>query len=128
MSNGELRRALWQRRTVVCAAAVGIAAAAVSALTTRNRFALAWLVTGALAAVTAGCAARGPAAGPAIGVSVGGSVYNLPAARAEARHLLGLVRLPPGARLSVREPRRRRRGAVVVLGERAGRAAPRRPA
>jgi hypothetical protein len=31
-------------------------------------------------------------------------VYNLPAARAEAGHLLGLVRLPPGARLSVPEP------------------------
>lgn len=103
MSNGKLRRAPWQRRTVVCATAAGIAAAAVSALTARKRFALAWLVMGALAAVTAGCAVRGPA-GPAIGASVGGPVYNLPAASAEAGRLLGLVRLPPGARLSVREP------------------------
>ena len=72
--------------------------------TTRKHFALAWLATGALAAVTAGCGARAPAAGPAIGASVGGSVYNLRAARAEARHLLGLVRLPPGARPSARKP------------------------
>jgi hypothetical protein len=104
VSNGKLRRVLWRRRTVVCASAAGIAAAAVSALTTRKRFALAWLEIGTLAAVTAGCAARGPAAGPAISASVGGPVYNLPAAHAEAGHLLGLVRLPPGARLSVREP------------------------
>ena len=65
---------------------------------------MAWLAIGALAAVTAGCAARGPGGGPTIGASVGGSVYNLRAARAEARHLLGLVRLPPGARPSARKP------------------------
>jgi len=69
----------------------------------RQRFALAWLATGALAAVMAGCAARAPG-GPAVGASAGGAVYNLRAAPAEARHLLGLVRLPPGARPSVREP------------------------
>jgi hypothetical protein len=69
-----------------------------------KHFALAWLAIGALAAVTAGCAARAPAAGSAAGASAGGSVYNLPAARAEARRLLGLVRLPPGARASAREP------------------------
>jgi hypothetical protein len=102
--NGELRRALWQRRTVVRASAAGIAVAAISALRTRKRFALVWLEIGALAAVTAGCAGHEPAAGPAISASVGGPVYNLPAARAEAGHLLGLVRLPPGARLSVPEP------------------------
>ena len=71
---------------------------------TRQHFALAWLVTGALVAVTAGCAARAPGGGPAIGASVGGPVYNLPAARAEARRLLGLVWLPPGARPSARQP------------------------
>jgi len=87
----------------VRASVAGIVVAAMSALTTRKPFALAWLVMGALAAVTAGCAARGPA-GPAIGASVGGPVYNLPAARAEAGRLLGMVRLPPGARLSVRAP------------------------
>jgi len=84
--------------------AAGIAVAAVSALRGRRQFALAWLAMGALAAVTAGCAARGPATGTTIGASVGGRVYNLAAARAEAGHLLGLVRLPPGARLSAREP------------------------
>lgn len=36
--------------------------------------------------------------------SVSGSVYNLPTARAEAGHLLGLVRLPPRAKPSAREP------------------------
>jgi len=71
---------------------------------TRQHFALAWLVTGSLAAVTAGCAARGPGGGPTIGASVGGPVYNVPAARAEARRLLRLVPLPPGARPSARQP------------------------
>jgi hypothetical protein len=72
--------------------------------TTRKYFAWVWLAIGALAAVMAGCAARAPGGGQAIGASGGGSVYNLRAARTEARHLLGLVRLPPGARQSVREP------------------------
>ena len=111
MRNGELRRALRQRRTVVCASAAGIAVAAVSALTRRKPFALAWLVMGAVAAVTAGCAARGPAAGPAAGTSVGGPVYNLAAVRAEAGRLLAVVRLPPGARPSAGEPA----GAGVAL-------------
>jgi len=71
---------------------------------TRTHFALACLVTGALAAVTAGCAARAPSGASAIGTSAGGPVYNLPAARTEARRLLGLVPLPPGARPSARQP------------------------
>ena len=73
--------------------------------TTRRHVALAWLAIGAaLAAVTAGCAARAPGGGPTTDASGGRSVYNMRAARAEARHLLGLIRLPPGARRSVREP------------------------
>ncbi len=71
---------------------------------TSKHFALAWLAIGALVAVTAGCAARAPGGSPAIGASADGSVYNLRAARAEARHLLGLARLPPGARPSARMP------------------------
>ena len=71
---------------------------------TRKHFALAWLATGALVAVTAGCAARAPGGGPAIGTSAGRPVYNLAAARAEARRLLRLVPLPPGARPSARQP------------------------
>ena len=78
----------------------------------RQRFTLAWLAIGALAAVMAGCAARAPG-GPAVSASAGDAVYNLRAARAEARHLLGLVRLPPGARPSVREPARA--GAALSL-------------
>jgi hypothetical protein len=66
--------------------------------------ALAWLAIGALVAVTAGCGPRAPSGGPALGASGGGSVYNLRAGRAEAQHLLGLVRLPPGARPSARMP------------------------
>jgi hypothetical protein len=85
MPEGELRRTFRQRRTVVCAAVAGIAVAA-------------------LPAVTAGCAGQTPAAGPATGASGAGPVYNLAAARAEAVHLLGVVRLPPGARPSVGEP------------------------
>jgi hypothetical protein len=84
---------------------IAIAAGAVaSARPTTLRSISTVLVTGALAAVTAGCAARAPGGGPAIGASAGGPVYNLSAARAEARHLLGLVLLPPGARVSAREP------------------------
>jgi hypothetical protein len=62
------------------------------------------LAIGALVAVTAGCTPRAPDGGSAIGASAGGSVYNLRAAQAEARRLLGLVRLPPGARPSARMP------------------------
>jgi|SRR5215469_16702725 len=58
---------------------------------TRQHFTLLWLVTGALAAVTVGCAARAPGGGPTIGASVGRPVYNLPAARAEIRRLPGLL-------------------------------------
>jgi hypothetical protein len=71
---------------------------------TRKHVAVAWLAIGALVAVTAGCGARAPSGGPTLGASGGGSVYNLRAGRAEAQHLLGLVRLPPGARLSARMP------------------------
>lgn len=66
--------------------------------------ALAWLAIGALAAVTAGCSSSAPGGGPATGASVDASVYNLRAAQAEARHLLGLIRLPPGARRSTHMP------------------------
>jgi len=58
---------------------------------TRQHFTLLWLVTGGLAAVTVGCAARAPGGGPTIGASVGRPVYNLPAARAETRRLPGLL-------------------------------------
>ena len=92
MPDGRLRRALRRRRAVACAPA------------TRKRCALAWLVIGGLAAITAGCAARAPRAGSAVSASAGGPVYNLPAARAEVRRLLGLVRLPPGVRPSAGEP------------------------
>jgi hypothetical protein len=78
---------------------------------TRKHFALAWLAIGALVTVTAGCAARASGSGPAIGASTGGSVYNLRAARAEGRQLLGLIRLPPGARPSARMPA----GAAAAL-------------
>jgi hypothetical protein len=88
---------------------------ATNALSKREQFAFAWLAIGALAVVTAGCTARaaggGQTVGPTVGTSAGGSVYNVRAARAEARHLLGLVRLPPGARQSAREPA----GAGVAL-------------
>lgn len=69
---------------------------------TRRHFALAWLLTGAL--VAAGCAVRADGGSPAVSASVADSVYNARAARAEAQHLLGLVRLPPGARRSAHEP------------------------
>ena len=71
---------------------------------TGKHIALAWLAIGALVAVSAGCAARAPGRAPTIGASAAGSVYNLQAARAEARRLLGLIRLPPGARPSARTP------------------------
>jgi len=58
-----------------------------------QHFALAWLVMGALAAVTVGCAARAPGGGPAIGASAGGPVYNVPAARAEASPAIKYWRL-----------------------------------
>jgi hypothetical protein len=70
----------------------------------RKHIALAWLAIGALVVVTAGCGARAPGRAPALGASAGGSVYNLRAARAEAQHLLGLIRLPPGARPSADMP------------------------
>jgi hypothetical protein len=71
---------------------------------TRKHFVRAWLAIGALVAVTAGCGARAPGGGAPLGASDGGSVYNLRVARAEARQLLGLIRLPPGARSSARIP------------------------
>ena len=71
----------------------------------RTRFVLAWLVTGALVAVTAGCGVHAHSGGPAASTSsVADSVYNLQAANTEAQHLLGLVRLPPDATRSPHQP------------------------